>query len=282
MAERLEDLKSYVGKKATSADVATAHTIAKLAATLDVEHPAPNKGDPIPHGWHGGFFPGAARGSTLREDGQPSGGGITPPVPLPRRRVGITTAAYHDHLRIGDELSRVSEIKSVEVEDRGAGPLVTVTQRDSISSPRGLAVVEERGFYYFGPNGPGRMDAAPTPAANAPWRAELKPDPVRVWRLCAYRFNSHRIHFDRDYTTKVEGYPGIVVPVTLISQEMIEMCRQRQKRELATFSYRSIEIVADTGPYTILGAPSADGSSASFWCINAEGRNALHGEAKFR
>jgi len=40
--------------------------------------------------------------------------------------------------------------------------------------------------------------------------------------------------------------------------------------------------VVDTGPYTIVGQPAADGASAQFWCINAEKKNALHGEARFK
>jgi len=277
----LEDLKSYVGKSDTATDVVTAHTVGKLAATLDVDHPGAKKGDPVPHGWHGGFFPNLYRKAVIREDGQAGGGGVAPAVPLPRRRIGVTTATYHDHLRIGDEISRKSEVRSVDIEDRGAGPLVTVTVRDSISTQRGLATVEDRSFLYFGPNGPGRFDPAPQPPASPAWNQVFDADPVKIWRLCAYRFNSHRIHFDRDYTTKKEGYAGIVVPVSLISQEMIEMCRQRSSRELASFSYRSIDIVVDTGPYTVLAQPAGDGSAANFWCVNAEGKNALYGEAKF-
>jgi 3-methylfumaryl-CoA hydratase len=280
--QKLEDLKKFVGTKQSGRDIVTAHTIGKLAATLDVEHPAPNLGDKVPHGWHGGFFPNLYRKANMREDGQAAGGGVNPPIPLPRRRIGLTTATYHDNLRIGDEITRTIELKSLDIEDRGAGPLVISTTRDSISTPRGLAVVEERSAIAFGPSGPGKFDPAPSPPPNPAWKRECPADLVQIWRLCAFRFNSHRIHFDRDYTTKKEGYAGIVVPVTLVSQQMIEMCRQNVKRELASFAYRSIEIVVDTGPYTIVGQPSADGSSAQFWCINAEKQNALHGEARFK
>ena len=35
-------------------------------------------------------------------------------------------------------------------------------------------------------------------------------DPVLLFRYSALTFNGHRIHYDRDYVTKVEGYPGLV------------------------------------------------------------------------
>ena len=279
---KLEALKQHVGKSQSGRDIVTVNIIGRLAATLNVENPATNPGDKVPHGWHGGVFPNFYLKSNMREDGQAAGGGVQPPVPLPRRRIGLTSQTYHDNLRIGDAITRTIELKSVEITDRGAGPLVISTTRDSISTPRGLAVVEERSNMAFGPNGPGKFDPAPETPANPMWKQECPADPVQIWRLCAHRFNSHRIHFDRDYTMKVEGYAGIVVPVTLISQQMIEMCRQNVQRELASFAYRSIEIVVDTGPYTIVGQPSADGSSAQFWCINAEKKNALHAEARFK
>ena len=37
-------------------------------------------------------------------------------------------------------------------------------------------------------------------------------DPVLLFRYSALTFNGHRIHYDRDYVTKVEGYPGLIVP----------------------------------------------------------------------
>ena len=35
-------------------------------------------------------------------------------------------------------------------------------------------------------------------------------DPVLLFRYSALTFNGHRIHYDRDYVTKVEGYPGLM------------------------------------------------------------------------
>jgi 3-methylfumaryl-CoA hydratase len=107
-------------------------------------------------------------------------------------------------------------------------------------------------------------------------------DPVMIWRLCAVRYNSHRIHFDRDYTTRVEGYPGIVVPVSLVSQLMIERCRvEEPKRPLASFSYTSIGAICDTGPFTILGSPRAAGNGVVMWALDGDGRLGLTAEATF-
>ena len=50
--------------------------------------------------------------------------------------------------------------------------------------------------------------AAPPPAAKH--RESHMADPVLLFRYSALTFNGHRIHYDRDYVTKVEGYPGLI------------------------------------------------------------------------
>ncbi|MBI2358562.1 MAG: MaoC family dehydratase N-terminal domain-containing protein, partial [Deltaproteobacteria bacterium] len=144
MAESLESFKSYIGKKETATDVVTASAMLKFAATLGQENPPVEKGAPIPPGWYGGFFPPYHRPSQMRLDGQASGGGIAPPIPLPRRRIGGTRVTFHEPLRIGDGITRVTEIADIQVDDGPSGAMVTVVERHSISNNRGLAVVEER------------------------------------------------------------------------------------------------------------------------------------------
>ena len=113
MAESLESFKSYIGKSEKATDVVTASAVLKFAATLGQENPPMDKGQPIPPGWYGGFFPASHRPSQMRLDGQASGGGIVPPIPLPRRRIGGTRVTFSEPLRIGDEITRVTEIADV-------------------------------------------------------------------------------------------------------------------------------------------------------------------------
>jgi len=281
MAETLDDLQKYVGNSQRAEDVITASQVGRLAVTLDVAHPARNKGDAVPPGWHGVFFPGLAPYARLRTDGHPAGGGVAPPVPLPRRRLVGVRGDYRDALRIGDEVEKLTEVAEIRIEDFGAGPTACVTVRETITTPRGVAVIDERDVLYFGEDGPGVADAPPRLPEKAAWSRTYEPNPVMIFRLSAVRFNSHRIHYDRDYTTGTEGYPGLVVPVTLVSFLMMEMCRaEAPETPLAGFSYRSEKPVFDLGPYRILGAP--DGGTATLWATDYLDALAVTAEARFR
>ena len=283
MAESLESFKSYIGKKETATDVVTASAMLKFAAALGQENPPMDKGAPIPPGWYSAFFPPSHRPSQMRLDGQASGGGIVPPIPLPRRRIGGTRVAFHEPLRIGDEITRVTEIADIRIDDGPNGAMATVVERNSISSSRGLSVVEERDMVMLSEK---RAEAAPStpPAApaEAAWRQVIEPNPPLLFRFSAIRFNSHRIHYDRDYVTKVEKLPGLVVQSSLVSQLMIEMCRKElPAQRLASFDFKGFRQIYDTGSFTIAGNPSADGREAQLWALDGDGRLAMTATAKF-
>ena len=284
MAESLESFKSYIGKSETATDVVTASTTVKFAATLGLENPPLDKGSAIPPGWYGGLFPASHRPDKMRTDGQASGGGFMPAIPLPRRRIGGTRVAFHEPLRIGDEVARKTEIADIQIDDGPSGAMVTVVERNSLSTKNGLCVVEERDMCMLSE---ARADAAPktSPAipAEAKWQQIIEPNAPLLFRFSAIRFNSHRIHYDRDYVTKVEKLPGLVVQSSLISQLLMEMCRRElPAKRMTNFDFQNLRSVYDSdGKVTLHGKPSADVREATLWAVDAKGNLAMFVTAKF-
>jgi 3-methylfumaryl-CoA hydratase len=280
----LESFKSYIGKSETATDVMTASILVKFAATLGLPNPPMEKGSPIPPGWYGGLFPASHRPDKMRTDGQASGGGIVPPIPLPRRRIGGTRVSFKDALRVGDEVARKTEIADIQIDDGPGGAMVTVIERNSLSTSSGLCVVEERDMCMLSE---ARADAAPktTPAlpGEARWKQTVEPNTPLLFRFSAIRFNSHRIHYDRDYVTKVEKLPGLVVQSSLISQLLMEMCRRElPTRRMTNFDFQNLRSVYDSGgKFTLAGSPAADGRAATLWALDGEGKLSMLATAKF-
>ena len=284
MTESLEHLTDHIGRTETATDVVTASTMIRFAATLGLPDPPLEPGSPIPPGWYGGMFPPSHRPYQMRIDGQPSGGGLVPPIPLPRRRIGGTTIVFDDPLRIGDEVTRVGEIADIVVDDGPGGAMVTVVERSTLSTIRGRSVVEERQLLVLSEE---RASSLPLPAASAPapaaWTQIVEPTTTLLFRFSALRFNSHRIHYDRDYVTQVEKLPGLVVQSSLIVQLLMEMCRRElPTRTLASFDFRLASSIYDTGgAITLAGTPSADGAEASLWALDGDGRLCMTATAAF-
>ncbi len=134
---------------------------------------------------------------------------------------------------------------------------------------------------------------ARTPAGSAAERpADLAPadpafserqvvDPVLLFRYSALTFNGHRIHYDRDYATTVEGYPGLVVHGPLLATLMVDLAASAwPDRRLTGFEFRGRRPVIDTEPFTVNGRPR-DTATIELWIANGAGALAMTGSASF-
>jgi 3-methylfumaryl-CoA hydratase len=89
-------------------------------------------------------------------------------------------------------------------------------------------IVDEQQIVYREPAAAGPPAAPDTPSASLewPWRIDMTVDPVVLFRFSALTFNAHRIHYDLDWATRVEGYPGLVVHGPLQAIALAELCRR--------------------------------------------------------
>ena len=281
MAYDLSALKNAVGASSPVAtETVTTGPVARLAATFGIANPAAKPGDVLPPGWADLYFGSLHRPDNMRADGQAAKSAWMPSIPFNVIRIGGDRTEFPGDIRIGDELKRSTKIKEVTVAGTEAQPVMRMLQRTETTTPRGLAIVEEREFVYFDGHGPA---AAAAPKLPAPvWQKPLEPSPVLMFRYSALRFNSHRIHYDRKYAMEVEGAPGLVVQSSLLGQLLIELSRENlpQKR-IASISRVNRQVIHDTGPVTLCGAPSADGKTADVWVLDRAGGPALYGEVTF-
>ena len=147
-----------------------------------------------------------------------------------------------------------------------------LTVRHEIFGPDGLATVEDHDTVYRG--------AAP---AEAVWRREIRPDPVLLFRYSALTMNSHRIHYDRDYVTGVEGYPGLLVHGNLVATLLLDLFRRALPAvRLETFAVRALSPLYDTAPFTLAGAPGPEPGTAKLWAVSSAGRIARSAEVTFQ
>jgi 3-methylfumaryl-CoA hydratase len=283
MSADLEQLKKWIGERESDLDYVTAPAVHRLAATLDLDYPMPEMGDPLPIGWHTIFFPRVVRHSQVGSDGHPARGDFLPPVPLPRRMFAGRRVSFVSDLRVGDELRRMSTIKDVTLKQGRTGQMVFVTVKTDISSPRGVAVVEEQDIVYREAPAPGAAAPAPQPApGTAVWKNVVTPDAVMLFRYSALTFNGHRIHYDHPYVTGTEGYPGLVMNGGLTTLLALELARTHGPTPLHSVASRNVRPMFVNRPITFCGEPSADKKTAKLWAQDDTGAVALTAEAEFK
>lgn len=284
-ATTLARLQSWVGKTDTLTDHVAATPVCGLAAALDRADTPPRAGDVLPELWHWLYFLSKTRQSEVGADGHPRRGGFLPPVPLPRRMWAGGRLQWHadNPLRIGDRVQRESHIASISHKSGRSGDLLFVVIRHVFRNDKGLALTEEHDIVYRAAARPGEAAPAPTSAApGAPWRREIVPDPVLLFRYSALTFNGHRIHYDRTYVTLEEGYPGLVVHGPLIATLLVDLThRERPDARLAAFQFKAVRPTFDLHPFHLSGEPSPDGQTARLWASDHEGWLTMQAEATF-
>ena len=282
MTDTFEHLREWVGKKEIRNDIVATWPVGALAATLDETTLAVERGSPLPPGWHWIFFLEAKPVSELGPDGHPRRGGFMPPVPLPRRMWAGGRLEFMQPLKIGDAITRESEIVSVEPKTGKSGTLVFVVVRHTVQAAGVTAIVEEQDIVYRAAAQKGDPLPAGKPApAIAPWTRRVLPDNVMLFRYSALTFNGHRIHYDRDYALNEEHYPGLVVHGPLQATLLLDLCRQHAGRPVKKFEYRAQHPMFGGSAFTVNGNFDAAKSQADVWTANDAGNYAMRGTATF-
>lgn len=248
----------------TDSDVIDPVPIAALSAALDQPGTVAAKGEPLPPLWHWLHFLRWPVHSDLGGDGHPGRGHFLPPIPDRRRMFAGGRLVVRQPLEVGMPAQRTRELDEVVVKRGNTGEMVFVTVRVEISQDDRVRVIEEQDIVYrsgedAGRSALARIDTEGDPQADAPWRLELRPDPMLLFRFSALTANAHRIHYDQPYVTGVEGYPGLVVHGPLLVLLMLELPR-RQGRCPKSLSYRLRSPVFAGERLLALGEPCGEGA----------------------
>ena len=249
----LGHLRKWIGKTQEASDTVTVQLVKALRATLFLDIGAPKTGDAAPVTTHWCLAQPVAPMNELGPDGHPARGGFLPPVPLSRRMWAGGHLEFLDTLRVGDDVTRLSKISDVAMKSGSTGILCFIAVEHIITTPRGIAIKERQDLVYrdVAPGGEQKTHAA-TPPPTAQHRETHMADPVLLFRYSALTFNGHRIHYDRDYVTKVEGYPGLVFHGPLQAALLVEFAaRLHGNKAPAKFSYRGVQPLFDGGEFSV-------------------------------
>jgi 3-methylfumaryl-CoA hydratase len=110
-------------------------------------------------------------------------------------------------------------------------------------------------------------------------------DEIMLFRFSAVTWNPHRIHYDRDYVTKVEKYPDLVVHGPFTAVLLLELVREHwaeKAPQMSGFSMRAKAPLYAGQPITLRGEPAADGTSCKLWAADEHGILAMEINATCR
>jgi 3-methylfumaryl-CoA hydratase len=274
----LDHLRQWIGRSTEASDIVTAQLVKGLRATLFLEIGEPKGGEAAPFTVHWCLAQPVFPMSELGPDGHPARGGFLPPVPLPRRMWAGGELEFLDALRVGDEVTRTSRIADVTMKTGSTGVLCFVSVDHLITTPRGIAIRERQDIVYrdvsAAPSAPVKP-VAPPPAQH---RESHMADSVLLFRYSALTFNGHRIHYDRDYVTRVEGYPGLIFHGPMQAALLVEFAAKLHGGAVPTkFSYRGVQPLFEGSDFSVNA--NAAGAGMELWTANSAGQPTMKGTA---
>jgi 3-methylfumaryl-CoA hydratase len=132
-------------------------------------------------------------------------------------------------LRCGELATKRSRVLSTQEKQGRSGSLTFIVVEHQIRQRDRVVVDEQQDIVYReagSPAGPPPVPSAEGQAvqpAGREWAIEISP--TLLFRFSALTYNAHRIHYDRDYARKVEGYPGLLTHGPLQALAMAEAAR---------------------------------------------------------
>jgi 3-methylfumaryl-CoA hydratase len=276
----IDHLRQWIGRTTEASDIVTAQLVKGLRATLFQEIGEPKPGDAAPFTVHWCLAQPVFPMSMLSQDGHPTRGGFLPPVPLPRRMWAGGELEFIDSLRVGDEAKRASRISDVSMKTGSTGILCFVSVEHVITTARGTAIRERQDIVYRDISS--APQAAPTKPAPLPPAAKHREshmaDPVLLFRYSALTFNGHRIHYDRDYVTRVEGYPGLIFHGPLQASFIVEMAAKLHGgKPPKKNSYRGLQPLFEGSEFSINANETDTGMEV--WTANSAGQPTMKATA---
>jgi 3-methylfumaryl-CoA hydratase len=236
-----------------------------LSRLLDVPAPDIDAGEGLPLTWHWVYLLERPATASLGRDGHPVHDAIpAPPGPGRRRMWAGGRIQSLGPLRVGELARRRTAVTSTTEKEGRTGRLTFVTVGHQISQGGQVVVAERQDIVYRDevqspatePQSPGPE----VPPTEDEWRIEITP--TLLFRFSALTYNGHRIHYDRDYSRGVEGYPGLVTHGPLQAVAMAEAARARGLQDApgATLEYRLVSPLYDH--QGLIARADADGTTS--------------------
>jgi len=241
-----------------------------LADLLGV--PVPDLGAGLPPLWHWAYLLDRPALADLGPDGHPVRGTLPAPPGHGRRRMWAGgRVAARGALRCGAPATKRTRVLAVTEKHGRSGHLTFVTVGVQVLQGGAVVVDEEQDIVYRDAAGPppAAQPAAAAPEVPAPvvpagqGEREIAISPALLFRFSALTYNTHRIHYDRDYCRDVEGYPGLLTHGPLQALAMAEAARAIGGTGDVSFAYRLVSPLFDEQGLIVGAAKGADGTTVT-------------------
>ena len=262
---QLSAWQEAVGREIVEESVLETGALARFALAVGAD------GGAVPLA-HWAFFLPSPKDGDIGPDGHPKRGNFLPDIALPRRMFAASSIEFPGALKTGTSARQTSRVAELTHKAGRSGDLVFARVEKRIEQGGELRVREVQTYVYRDMGDPVPM---PEPMPQMPEGERWQPDEVNLFRFSAATGNGHRIHYDQPYTTRVEGYPALIVhgPFTAAKLAALAM----RDGDLARFSFRALAPLF-LGQQIVLRRTG----EGEYEAVRCDGATAMSATAEFR
>lgn len=178
----------------------------------------------LPYLWHWLYTHETPASAKLGGDGHPEERPQGVPEHFTRRLWASSTVKVLQPIRINQTLMCTVTTETAELKEGKSGPLAFVPMTIELSDDRGILLIEQRvGVYRPMPDA---STASSSAASETPDREQrhfanfqtLNFDEISLFRYSALLGVNHRIHYDFNYATRIEGYSNLLIHGPFLAQ----------------------------------------------------------------
>lgn len=180
---------------------------------------------------------------------------------------------FHRPILVGKQAKRLTYVDKAERKQGRSGPLGFVSLRHEILQNNEICLTDWQDVVYREDPDPDAPKPVPPQArSDEDIKQVVRFDSTLLFRYSALTFNGHRIHYDIDYATKVEGYTGLVVHGPLLAQHLM-LLAEKQLGSLRHFAFRA------TSPVMHFEEVELCWKASVAWVRGPDGRQCMIAEA---
>lgn len=252
-----QQVKYWTGRTTETTTIISAEKVGMLANSIGVDLPD----HVLPPLWHWMYHLDAIAPKDIGIDGHAKLGVLMPDLPAKRRMFAGSKIQCHRPIGLGSEISKKQTVSKIEKKEGKSGTLFLVTVDIDLSDHQGSLITEKQSIVYLQSEGGPRPDKdVKKPLTQPDFTVNFMADEVLLFRFSALTFNSHRIHYDKDYAVLEEGYPERVVHAPLNAIMLAHYAALWLEAPLTAFLFRA-EAPVFLGEKTQLeGRKQPDGS----------------------
>ncbi|KAH3684143.1 hypothetical protein WICPIJ_004873 [Wickerhamomyces pijperi] len=247
----------------------------KSALCSHLKSQTPLTSTDVPKGYHFLYFNFKSEESDLSFDGYDS---YQAPSNDFKRRMWVNgELSFLKDLKFNEQSFCVENVERVR--NIKCANLVTIS-REILNGDGEISILEKRSLVYLND----LYDASKTPVKKftkqSDHRYTLTPSDILLFRYSALTFNSHKIHYDKQYA-KTEGYPNLIVHGPLTVTLMMEWVQSFNDEVISSFRYKNVCPLFVNQPLTLCLREDDENAKWDVWIENEQGHVAFEGVIEY-